>query len=172
MSGAVRQTWLVGDQSFAAELRASDGRVVGQITAGEETTEIDAAAMRQGTHGVRLDVDGRTVRATVVRDGETSWVAIQGRTYRLVREAPGARAAKQGAEQAFAVSPMTGTLAKVAVAPGDVVAEGAPLFIVEAMKMEYVVKAPRAVTVAEVRGAVGEQVEHGAVMVTYASDAS
>ena len=34
--------------------------------------------------------------------------------------------------------------------PGDSVEEGGELFVVEAMKMEYVVKAPRAVTIDEV----------------------
>jgi len=63
---------------------------------------------------------------------------------------------------------MTGTLAKVTVAPGEAVSAGAELFIVEAMKMEYVVRAPRDVIVAEVRGAVGAQVEQGGVVVTYA----
>ncbi|KAJ1808497.1 hypothetical protein LPJ75_004576, partial [Coemansia sp. RSA 2598] len=45
------------------------------------------------------------------------------------------------------LSPMPGTIVSVAVAPGDVVAEGAEVAVVEAMKMQNVLRAPRAGTV-------------------------
>ena len=77
-------------------------------------------------------------------------------------------AAHAAAEEPFATSPMTGTVAKVSVAPGAAAAKGAELFVVEAMKMEYVVRAPRDVTVAEVRRAAGERVALGDVVVTFA----
>ena len=86
------------------------------------------------------------------------------------RSGPGARAAAGGSDEDFATSPMTGTLAKLSVEPGTAVAEGGELFVVEAMKMEYVVKAPRDVMVAEVRGSVGGQVDQGAVVVTFESE--
>ena len=54
-----------------------------------------------------------------------------------------------------------------AVAAGQAVAAGATLFVVEAMKMEFAVKAPRAVTVAEVRRRAGEKVALGEVVVTF-----
>jgi len=170
MSRALRQTWSLGTRAFEAALRAVDGRVVGTITEGEESVELDAAATRLGDYGVRLDLDGRTVRARVFRDGDTTWVCIGGRTVALARVELGARAAAHGGDDDFAVSPMTGTLAKVSVAPGDEVAQGGELFIVEAMKMEYVVKAPRDVTVVEVRAEAGVQVDQGAVIVTFVEE--
>jgi 3-methylcrotonyl-CoA carboxylase alpha subunit len=45
------------------------------------------------------------------------------------------------------------------------VAQGAPLLLLEAMKMEHALKAPRAGTVKAFRCAVGEQVSEGAVLV-------
>ncbi|KAJ2391808.1 hypothetical protein H4S02_001131 [Coemansia sp. RSA 2611] len=45
------------------------------------------------------------------------------------------------------LSPMPGTIVSVAIAPGDVVAEGAEVAVVEAMKMQNVLRAPRAGTI-------------------------
>ncbi|KAJ2767133.1 hypothetical protein IWQ56_003446, partial [Coemansia nantahalensis] len=42
------------------------------------------------------------------------------------------------------LAPMPGSIVSVAVAPGDVVAEGAEVAVVEAMKMQNVLRAPRA----------------------------
>ncbi len=62
-------------------------------------------------------------------------------------------------------SPMTGRVVVVHVAAGDHVVKGQPLLVVEAMKMEHVIKAPRAAVVLRVACAVGRQVEGGAELV-------
>jgi 3-methylcrotonyl-CoA carboxylase alpha subunit len=51
------------------------------------------------------------------------------------------------------------------VAAGDTVGAGQELAVLEAMKMELSLKAPRDGTVAEVRAAAGEFVEADAVLV-------
>ena len=56
------------------------------------------------------------------------------------------------------VAPMPGKVVKLLVAVGDAVAAGAPLMILEAMKMELPVKAGVAGTVASLAVAAGEQV--------------
>jgi 3-methylcrotonyl-CoA carboxylase alpha subunit len=63
-------------------------------------------------------------------------------------------------------SPMPGTVIAVAVAAGDRVAKGAPLVIVEAMKMEHAVVAPRDGKIARVAVSVGDLVAEGAELVT------
>ena len=62
-------------------------------------------------------------------------------------------------------APMHGRVLHVAVAVGDIVAQGAPLFALEAMKMEHTLVAPIAGRVSEVRIAPGEQVEESAVAI-------
>jgi len=59
------------------------------------------------------------------------------------------------------VAPMPGTVLAVHVAPGDAVAAGQLVMIVEAMKMEHRIAAPRAGTVTEVRARPGDQVNGG-----------
>jgi len=62
-------------------------------------------------------------------------------------------------------SPMAGRVVKVLVAGGDAVAARQGLVIVEAMKMENELRAPRAGTVREVQAREGGSVEAGAVLV-------
>ncbi|MCO5093041.1 acetyl-CoA carboxylase biotin carboxylase subunit [Bosea sp. (in: a-proteobacteria)] len=62
-------------------------------------------------------------------------------------------------------APMHGKLVALFVAPGEAVTKGQRLAIVEAMKMEHVLTAPRDGTVSEVAGEPGGQVAEGAKIV-------
>lgn len=63
-------------------------------------------------------------------------------------------------------SPMQGTIVKVAVANGDVVAEGDLVVVLEAMKMEQPLTAHRSGTITGLTAAAGETVSAGAVIAT------
>jgi 3-methylcrotonyl-CoA carboxylase alpha subunit len=63
------------------------------------------------------------------------------------------------------LAPMPGLVRDVAVKPGQAVAEGDRIAVLEAMKMEHVLRAPRDGIVASVAVAVGDQVTAGALMV-------
>ncbi|MCA9541938.1 MAG: acetyl-CoA carboxylase biotin carboxyl carrier protein subunit [Myxococcales bacterium] len=60
---------------------------------------------------------------------------------------------------------MPGKVVGVLVAEGDAVEKGAPLVILEAMKMEQTLTAPAAAEVIAVRCALGDIVDAGAVLV-------
>jgi acetyl/propionyl-CoA carboxylase alpha subunit len=62
-------------------------------------------------------------------------------------------------------SPMPGRIVAAAAEVGAVVAKGAPLVTLEAMKMEHVLTAPFDSTVAEVKVQPGDQVSEGALLV-------
>lgn len=84
----------------------------------------------------------------------------------FARRSPGSETGLTGAVGSAAViAPMPGRVVKVLVAPGDVVAARQPLVIVEAMKMENELRAPRAGTVAAVRVSEGQSVEAHAVLI-------
>lgn len=70
------------------------------------------------------------------------------------------------------VTPMPGKIVKVLVAPGAAVEAGQPLVILEAMKMEHVIKAPAAGTVDKIHYKPGEQVEDGRTLVSFAAPAA
>jgi propionyl-CoA carboxylase alpha chain len=63
------------------------------------------------------------------------------------------------------LAPMPGSVVRVLVDVGAVVASGQPLVVLEAMKMEHTVSAPSAGSVSDVRVTPGQQVESGAVLV-------
>jgi acetyl-CoA/propionyl-CoA carboxylase biotin carboxyl carrier protein len=63
-------------------------------------------------------------------------------------------------------SPMQGTIVKVAVANGDVVAEGDLVVVLEAMKMEQPLTAHRSGTITGLTADAGETVSAGAVIAT------
>ncbi len=64
-------------------------------------------------------------------------------------------------------SPMPGKIIKHLKQEGEAVEEGEPLFILEAMKMENVVKSPHAGVVAEFKVAEGETVQKGDLIVSF-----
>ena len=66
-------------------------------------------------------------------------------------------------------APMPGKVLQVLVKPGDAVEEGQALLVLEAMKMENMIKAVVAGIVSEVPIAEGEAVEKGALLVGFES---
>jgi biotin carboxyl carrier protein len=111
--------------------------------------EIAIESRRQGRHMVH--VDGHVVPVTV---------RVPGRG-RSGSESDGPSATGP----ASIVAPMPGRVVKVLVAPGDAVLARQGLVVVEAMKMENELRAPRAGTVAEVRVREGAPVEANVVLV-------
>ena len=67
-------------------------------------------------------------------------------------------------------APLPGKVVKAAVQGGDRVERGATLVVLEAMKMELSVEAPRAGVIEEVTVSEGEQVAEGAVLATFAME--
>lgn len=63
------------------------------------------------------------------------------------------------------LSPLRGTVVSVEVAQGDLVRQGAPIAIVESMKMEHVVEAPQSGIVGRVAVGPGDTVAEGALLV-------
>jgi 3-methylcrotonyl-CoA carboxylase alpha subunit len=67
---------------------------------------------------------------------------------------------------------MSGAIVAVLVKAGDEVARGAPLLILEAMKMEHTIVAPTAGTVSAVHYREGDQVPEGADLIDVEAEAA
>lgn len=102
----------------------------------------------------------------VQHDGE-SVVFYQGQSAALHR--PPTVALKSAEQAGSLLSPMPGKIVKVLVKVGDEVVKGAPLVIMEAMKMEHTIRAPANGKVESMRYNVGDLVEEKKVLVTLAS---
>ncbi|WP_010141416.1 ATP-binding protein [Oceanicola sp. S124] len=82
---------------------------------------------------------------------------------------PGAEAA-EGPGGEIILAPMPGLLRRLSAAAGDRVAAGQPLAILEAMKMEHALSAPRDGVIAEILLPEGSQVEAGAALIRLESE--
>lgn len=68
---------------------------------------------------------------------------------------------------AFVMTPMPGTVVSVAVVPGDMVAAGSEVAVVEAMKMQNSLRAERSGVIKSVRAAVGESLNDGDIIIEF-----
>jgi len=118
-------------------------------------------------HDRRLDIVTRAAefRATVVAEEEKRHVFSRGAHWQLTRIDPLAHAGEVEAAGGHLAAPMSGTVVTVIVKPGDKVARGAPLMILEAMKMEHTISAPADGVVAAVHYRAGDRVKEGADLV-------
>jgi len=112
---------------------------------------------------VLVDGDRREIFHCVA-DGDVVHLFWRGFAYRLAEEKEGARGQPRAAAGGLE-APMPGKVIAVRVAPGQRVARGEELLVVEAMKMENALRAPRAGTVKAVAAQVGEMVAPGVALV-------
>lgn len=116
----------------------------------------------------RLVVAGRATRVFVAGPPTSPWVWCDGRAFRL-EVADAARPPSSAADIPGGLSaPMPATVREIRVAPGDVVARGDTLLVLEAMKMELPLRSPADGTVASVACQVGEMVQPGVPLVELA----
>ncbi|MDK9723712.1 MAG: acetyl/propionyl/methylcrotonyl-CoA carboxylase subunit alpha [Sterolibacteriaceae bacterium MAG5] len=119
---------------------------------------------------LRADLAGRRINATVVIAGEKRHVFLDGRAFILAAVDPLFHAGEGGGAEGGLTAPMPGKVIALVAKPGDKVEKGAPLLILEAMKMEHTIAAPAAGTVKEFRFGVGDQVTDGAELVDFEAD--
>ncbi|MEA2239780.1 MAG: 3-methylcrotonyl-CoA carboxylase alpha subunit [Thermoanaerobaculia bacterium] len=133
----------------------------GRFRVGEREIELVAV------HGneAELRVDGRTQLVPFVIDGTQVSFAYDGEIWIADVAVKGSRTRARHADHSLS-APMPGVVLKILVAVGDEVAKGAPLLILEAMKMEHQITAPRDGTVAAINCKEGEMVQPGLDLVT------
>ncbi len=115
--------------------------------------------------GLRAELGGRRLSATVIAAGEKRHVFLDGRDYPLAAVDPLYQPGEGGGTDGGLTAPMPGKIIALLAAPGSAVAKGAPLLILEAMKMEHTIAAPMAGILKGFRYAVGEQVPEGCELV-------
>jgi len=139
------------------------------IRFGENRYEADLRKL--GPLSFSVIVNHRSFDFDVARDGEETVVTSRSRSTRLtVADAARrtARAAGKRREVSGRVeikSAMPGRIVSVLVALGDEVKAEQGIIVVEAMKMENEVKAPKAGKVGEVKVFAGQAVEKGQLMI-------
>jgi len=128
------------------------------VLGGEETMLAgDTALLRLG---------GVAHRVAVLRDGDSISVTLPEGLWSFRLRDPYAPAGGEAAAGGRLSAPIPGRVVQVLVAPGEAVARGQTLIVLEAMKTELRITAPADGIVARVGCAAGDTVEEGVELVT------
>jgi acetyl/propionyl-CoA carboxylase alpha subunit len=119
-----------------------------------------------------VEINGRSVRVAVAQTPKGVWLGWPGGAafYAKSADLQPTERTQESANIVFA--PMTGRIVKVLVANGAKVQEGDLLAVMEAMKMEYRLVAPKEGVVQSVSCQAGELVDLGAKLVDIAPSES
>ena len=119
---------------------------------------------RLGDDTYRVSIAGRRFKGGVARGTDADWGWVDGRTYRWPRGTPDEDTPPDTDDTPIAATtPATVTAVEVTI--GQTVARGDTLVVLEAMKMEIPIRAPRDGRVTAVRCAPGDQVDAGVPLV-------
>ncbi len=158
----MRRPLRIGDRSQEVEVeRIGPGRF--RVRIGDRVRELGADSLGDGR--LRLVAPEGAVEVVLTRGDREIFVTLPGSDHRVELETARRRAA-HGAHAAGAeVSlPMPGRVVKLHVHEGDRVHKGQPLVVIEAMKMEHTLKAPRDGAVLRLTAREGEMVEAGVAL--------
>ncbi len=157
----------IGDQQYLIEILDEDHVVVD-----EQVFEVDFDSISdQPVHS--MIVDGRSFEAYVYPSEEGWQVLLHGKLYPAVvederekrlRAAAGSRVAERG--EFHLKAPMPGLVVGIPVAEGQDVKKGDVLIILESMKMQNELRAPRKGTVMRLRVEAGDSVEQRQTLLT------
>jgi acetyl/propionyl-CoA carboxylase alpha subunit/acetyl-CoA carboxylase carboxyltransferase component len=131
----------VGPRRFRVGVCAADGTV----------HPADVEVERFDEHSGRIVVNGQRFRLTTATHGPIHLVEVDGVTHRVSLD-----------EGGVVRSPAPALVVATPLAVGDEVGPGAPILVLESMKMETVLRAPFRARIRECRVSVGSQVEAGA----------
>lgn len=148
---------IIGTREFAATVEG--GKVT--LDGVEGAFEVSASADGRWTvrQGEVLKMTGAAARA---QDG--LWVTLAGITVRAEVESAGARPRARTSDVDALRPPMSATVVRIHVAVGAAVSEGDALVVLEAMKMELPIRAPRDGVVQAIHCREGELVQPSMVL--------
>ncbi len=178
---AIADAWRMNGAGFQDFLLSWDGEKVPlRAYAGPDgswrlvfASESVHATAREDEAGMALRLDRVEHHLRVVRRGMDLVVIRRGKKNEvLTRLDPLAPPAGHAAGAERLIAPIPGRITRILVKTGDAVEKGAALIVLEAMKMELTLSAPRAGSVSELPFGIGEMVEEGAELVRFAPEAA
>jgi biotin carboxyl carrier protein len=136
-----------------------------RATIGEKPVDVEILQAKDGK--LDLLIDGKRVTAYVSSENAKRWVTVNGQTFVLTKPAAGTRKSGGGHHHAAGelTTPMPGQVRAVNVVEGESVTKGQTLLVIEAMKMEIRIQAPRAGKVMKLLVKQGQTVEREQMLI-------
>jgi 3-methylcrotonyl-CoA carboxylase alpha subunit len=129
-----------------------------------------ATAERLPDRRLAVALDGvRSTMRVLQHDAELA-VFFDGESWHFTTVDPLAPPADADVRGGRLTAPMPGRVIQLMVAPGEAVRRGQAMMVIEAMKMEHTIAAPRDGVVQAVRYAAGDPVEEGAELIALADE--
>jgi biotin carboxyl carrier protein len=152
---------LLSEIGEAAVVRTFGDGIGVTIDGCETTFTVEIVGAGEG----RIESEQGSRRFFAHRRAEFVEIWMDGEIYRIGRAAPSRGARGRGAPNSGEVmASMPGMIVRLLVAEGDRVAEGDGIVVIESMKMQLTLSAPRAGKVTDLNAAQGTVVEQGAVL--------
>jgi 3-methylcrotonyl-CoA carboxylase alpha subunit len=143
----------------------------GTLSVGDQKIKISDVHAKTSVHDDAVEfemlADNLQVKGKVVRDAENFHIFHAGQHWQLTWHDPIAHAGEAEIEGGRLTAPMPGKIIALLVKQGEEVQQGAPLLIMEAMKMEHTIHAPANGKVEDLLYAVGDQVPEGAQLLAF-----
>jgi len=160
----MRYATTINDHTYVIEINRD-----GEITIDGETSSIDLRAIDEVTYS--LLIEHRSHEALIELAGDTMNVLLNGRLYGAQVQDERARRLTQASSggthsgEVQIKSPMPGLIVATPVSEGQAVKKGQTVIVLESMKMENELKAPRDGTVAAIKVVPRQNVEQHQVLV-------
>ncbi|MCC6954344.1 MAG: biotin/lipoyl-binding protein [Deltaproteobacteria bacterium] len=134
--------------------------------------EIELAELRWTDMVVTARYEGSAIECQFAaqRDEGSARIKMNGRWFRISRVFPQSVTLDVSSGDGLVSSPLPGSVVRVLCDVGDVVEKGQPLAILDSMKMEHIVSAPRHGRVTAVNVTPGESVRSGETLLTIGTE--
>jgi len=164
MNGTYQRILAFSSEAGEQPIQLSYRRDALWLTVGGSAVAMQEVSVNQAAVQVRMD--GLQLQGHVVRQQDIFHVFHAGHHWQILWRDPIAHAGEGEADEGRLTAPMPGKIIALLVSAGERVVKGAPLLIMEAMKMEHTINAPGDGTVSELLYAVGDQVDEGAQLLS------
>ena len=161
---------LAGETVYGTEVESAGGRLYRVSLLGRDH-RVDFFEVAENLYS--MICDDRSYEVDVTEAGDTYIVSVKGTSYSVQVLQPGERpplaveeerAGRAGMETI--VSPMTCTVVRIPVKPGQIVERDSELLVTEAMKLEMPIPSPVRGRVEEILVSEGQTVDRGTKLIT------
>lgn len=141
---------------------SSNGKI---FTLTLDSKMIHAEVLHSENGKLDLLIDGKRVMAYVSSDNAKRWVTVNGQTFVLTKSSGARKGGHSHHAAGELTAPMPGQVRAVNVSEGDAVTKGQTLLVLEAMKMEIRIHAPRDGVVKKLLVKQGQTVEREQILI-------